>query len=129
MKKPEIFNIQEIDLQNGQLYVLEKDLHFTFEVSRMYWLSGSDQSIRGDNANKINERIYLCQQGSIELSLEDQLHQHEVFILDKPTIAVYCPNMYWIKAKILQPDTILMCLNSAKYDPSDIIAQPEEFFK
>lgn len=127
MKKPELYEFQHVSASRGNLSFLEELKDVPFEVKRVYWLTEvPEQQVRGDHAHKMGEQVIVCMQGVVEVVLESQLGERHSYTLDKPSLGLYIPPMWWGKM-LFKGKAILLGLASDEYSEADYIRNRKDF--
>lgn len=127
LKKPELFEFENISATRGSLSYLEELKDVPFEVKRVYWLTEvPEQQVRGDHAHKTGEQVIICVQGVIEVVLESKTGERHGYTLDKPNKGLYIPPMWWGKM-LFKDRAMLLGLASDEFSEEDYIRDREEF--
>jgi len=121
----ELFTIKNIE---GNLGVIEKSINIPFEPKRTYFIYDVPCSTsRGGHAHKLLEQVFFCAKGSCRVKLYDVMGNQKTFFLNKPTQALYLPNMLWRELDQFSDDAIFFCCASLEYDENDYIRSRNEF--
>ena len=116
--------------ERGWLVVIEQNTDVPFEIKRLFYIYGSDQTvIRGRHANRKSEFVLVNVCGSCKVKTMDGLGHEKVFVLDQPHEGIYIPKMIWKEMYDFSPDSILMCVSSEVYDNSEYIRDFDEYKK
>lgn len=108
----------------GYITIAEK---LPFEIKRVYWTYyAPHEVIRGHHAHRQLRQIIFAVSGSIKFELENMLGGKRSFLLDRPYIGLYIPEMHW-RTMEFSHNAVLLCLASAEYDEEDYIRDYEEF--
>lgn len=107
--------------KRGNLTVIEKVI--PFEIKRIFYIYGVDDSIRGGHRHKQTIQAAICLQGSCEIHNDDNVSQ-EIFLLDKPDKCLILHPDDWHYMHAFTKDAILMVLASHYFDPADYIFTP-----
>ena len=127
MKKPELYEFQNVSAPRGSLSFLEELKDVPFEVKRVYWLTDvPEQQVRGDHAHKTGEQVIVCVQGIIEVVLESKAGERLSYTLDQANKGLYIPPMWWGKM-LFKNKAILMGLASDEFSESDYIRDKKDF--
>lgn len=127
LKKPELYEFQNVSAPRGSLSFLEELKDVPFEVKRVYWLTDvPEQQVRGDHAHKTGEQVIVCIQGVIEVVLESKGGKRLSYTLDQPNKGLYIPPMWWGKM-LFKNKAILMGLASDEFSETDYIRDKKEF--
>ncbi len=114
----------------GHLVVIESLKDVPFSIQRVFYIYGSDpQVIRGRHANRRTEFVLINVCGTSKVKVIDQSGHEEIFVLDRPHIGIYLPKMVWKDMYDFSSDSILLCLASELYDPSEYIRDFDDFAK
>lgn len=128
MDTPYIININthgNTDL--GFIAVLEQQKQIPFAVKRTFWTYHMpEECIRGNHAHRNTQQVLICLQGTIEVTTEMPDQSRSVFILDKPSEALYLPPAAWHTMKYTG-NAIQLVLASTMYDESDYFRDYSEY--
>ena len=113
--------------ERGTLTPIELRDYFDWPVKRVYYLTDV-KSARGGHAVKDEQKIYICQKGSIKARLHDGEKWHE-FDLQGPDDAILMSGMCYRDFYDFSPDAVLMAISSVNYVPEDYIYDLDEFIK
>lgn len=102
----------------GNLTVVEKIL--PFEIKRIFYIYGVDDSIRGGHRHKTTIQAAVCIQGSCTVYCHNG-HSQQYFTLDKPSQCLYLAPEDWHTMSNFTSDAILMVFASEFYDYDDYI--------
>ena len=126
-RPPHLLSFSRFQDQRGRLVVAEDNEDLPFSLQRVYWITQTeDQGLRGAHAHKTLEKILICVQGEVQITLENQDGEQLKYILEQPDVGLYIPPMHWGEMK-LAGGTILLSLNSALYNEEDYIRDYELF--
>lgn len=129
MIKKDLIHLKAHIDARGSLVVLEKGNNLPFELKRVYYIFGSDDSTeRGFHAHKELQQIAVALSGSCVMVLDDGEQKVE-FQLNNPTKAVFIDKMIWREMKDFSSDCVLLVAASMKYDENDYIRDYDEFLK
>mgnify|MGYP001043071844 CR=1 FL=1 len=127
MKKPELYEFKTIEDNRGDLHFLEELKDVPFELKRIYWITNTpEQQVRGGHAHKTGAQVIICQQGCIEVVLEDQKGQVLSYTLDSPHKGLLIPPMWWGKM-LFKDRALLLGLASDEFTESDYIRDKKEY--
>jgi len=114
--------------ERGWLVVIEGVNDVPFDIKRIFYIYGSDESvIRGRHANRKSEFVLINVCGSCKVKTNDGRGNEDIFILDKPHAGIYIPKLVWKDMYDFSEDSILLCLASEYYDPEEYIRDMDEF--
>ena len=127
MVEPKIIKLKNIINEDAGLVVAQNDSNLPFEVKRVYWFyQVPEGQVRGHHAHKKNQKILICTQGLVEVSLEHTSGFQQKFKLDKPFEGLFIPPFYWGTYKFTN-NAAMISLASALYDEDDYIRNYEDF--
>lgn len=109
----------------GSLTVLELKNFVDWEVKRIYYLTDV-VAARGGHAVKMEQKLYICQKGTVKARLHDGEKWHE-FFLEGPSDAILMSGMCFRDFYDFSPDAVLMAVSSVNYVPEDYIYDLDEF--
>ena len=116
-----IIDLKTFTDNRGNLTVIEKTI--PFEVKRIFYIYGVDDSKRGSHRHKTVYQAAICLKGSCRIYNNDGERETE-FILDKPNKCLILEPKDWHTMEKFSPDAILMVLASDFFDPNDYIFEP-----
>jgi len=124
-----LLEFQQMGDDRGHLVVLEEFKDVPFEIKRIFYIYGSDQSVvRGKHANRNSEFILINVSGTSKILIDDGKTQ-EVVELNKPHTGVYISNMIWKEMFDFSSESVLLVLSSHVYDKTEYIRGYDEFVK
>lgn len=129
MEKYKVLHFQEHGDVRGQLVVIEGGSDFPFEIKRVFYMYGSDDTVvRGHHANRKTEFVLINVQGSVKVKV-DTGEEQDVIKLNRPQTGLYISNMVWKDMYDFSPDSVLLVLASEHYDATEYIRDYETFCK
>ena len=127
MKKAERISFQQLGDDRGHLVVIEGQRQVPFDIKRVFYIYGSDESVvRGSHANRNSEFVLINVNGTSKVRV-DYGGVKEVFVLDEAHTGVYIPPMVWKDMYDFSPDSILLVLSSQHYDGAEYIRDYDDF--
>lgn len=115
-----IIDLKTFTDKRGNLTVIEKVL--PFEIKRVFYIYGVDDSIRGGHRHHKTLQAALCIKGSCVISNNDGVKE-ETFILNAPNKCLILEPKDWHKMHDFSEDAILMVFASEYFDEKDYIFQ------
>lgn len=113
----------------GHLVVVEGNKDVPFAMTRIFYIYGSDPKVvRGCHANRRSEFVLINVSGTSKVKVMDGKNE-KIIVLDKPHMGVYLPKMVWKEMYDFSSDSVLLCLASENYDPSEYIRSYEDYLK
>jgi dTDP-4-dehydrorhamnose 3,5-epimerase-like enzyme len=120
----EIINLKTFSDTRGHLTVIEKVI--PFEVKRIFYIYGVDDSVRGGHRHKKTIQAAVCLSGSCVIH-NNNGKVKEDFLLDDPAKCLLLNPEDWHTMHSFTPNAILMVMASEYFDPEDYIYQPYDF--
>lgn len=112
----------------GKLVIVEGEKDIPFEIKRVFYIYGSDHRvIRGQHANRKSEFVLINVAGTSKVRVKDGAGNEAVYLLDRPRIGIYLPNMVWKDMYDFSSDSVLLVLASTHYDPEEYIRSYDDF--
>ena len=102
----------------GNLTVIEKVI--PFDIKRIFYIYGVDDSIRGGHRHKITRQAAICIQGSCCLYINNG-RSEENYLLDRPSKCLVLEPQDWHTMYQFTNDAILMVLASTHFHQDDYI--------
>lgn len=128
LKRPQMFEFPQKGDKRGQLVIVEGMKDVPFDIKRVFYIYGSDADVvRGRHANRKTEFVLINVNGTSRVRVLDGMGYEEVFVLDRPHIGIYLPNMVWKDMYDFSYDSVLLCLASEHYDPVEYIRDFDAF--
>lgn len=113
--------------ERGKLVVIEGEKSIPFDIKRVFYMYGSDQTVvRGQHANRISEFVLVNVAGKSKVRITDGTEEIIVH-LDQPMMGVYIPPMIWKDMYEFSEDSVLLCLASTHYDGGEYIREYDEY--
>ena len=97
---------------------IEERVFYVFDVH--------DQKDRGEHSHHKTEQVLICLSGKVKVLCDDGKNTKQ-WVLNKPTQALYIPNLIWDEQIYLTSDSVLLVLANTNYDSSDYIESYDEF--
>jgi len=111
----------------GTLTFGEIGEHLPFAPMRFFLVHDTPSGqTRGSHAHRTEHQFLVCLSGRCAILVDDGISSSEV-ILDSPRYGLYLPPLVWAVQHYDTPDTVLLVLSSAPYDPDEYIHSYEEF--
>ena len=113
--------------ERGHLVVVEGCKDIPFEISRIFYIYGSDNDVvRGQHANRDSEFILINVSGKSKVKI-DYGNSQEIIELNEPHMGVYIPKMIWKEMYDFSEDSVLLVLSNCKYNPEEYIRDYNEY--
>lgn len=116
-----IINLTTRKDKRGNLTVIEKEI--PFEVKRIFYIFGVDDSVRGGHRHKTTIQAAICVHGSCMVTCDDSIVKED-FILDTPDKCLILEQRDWHTMHHFTPEAVLLVLASTPFDPADYIYEP-----
>ena len=130
MKKSNMLQFSCHGDQRGWLVAIEGNQDIPFDIKRIFYIFGSDNTVvRGRHANRNSEFVLINVCGSCRVRTEELDGEIQEFVLDKPHTGIYIPRMVWKDMYDFSKDSILLCLSSEHYDNGEYIRDHDVFLK
>lgn len=124
-----VFRFPDLGDERGRLVVIEGGIEIPFEIKRVFYIYGSDDTvIRGQHANRESEFVLINVAGKSRVRLTDT-REVLVITLDKPMTGIYIPKMIWKDMYDFSPDSVLLVLASTHYNSSEYLRDYGEYKK
>ena len=93
--KCKVINFKDLGDERGKLVVIEGERDIPFEIKRVFYIYGSDDTVvRGQHANRESEFVLINVSGQSKVCVDDG-SEKIVVKLDKPMMGIYIPKMVW----------------------------------
>lgn len=111
----------------GNLVAIEGMKNIPFEIKRLFYIYGNQDALpRAGHANRQNEQVLICLNGSCRIFLDDGIRKKH-FIINRPEQAFYIGKNVWVKIDEFSEGCILLVLASREYDPEDQVCDYQKF--
>ncbi|MFY7899285.1 MAG: sugar 3,4-ketoisomerase [Chitinophagaceae bacterium] len=107
----------------GALTVLDRVV--PFEIKRLFYIYGVDESLRGGHRHKTTRQAAICIQGSCTITNHNGAEK-EVYHLNTPDKCLILEPNDWHVMHDFTANAILLVLASTAFDPTDYIFDPYE---
>ena len=115
--------------ERGNLVVVEGNMDIPFEIKRIFYLYGSDDTVvRGQHANRLSEFVMINVSGTSKVKV-DNGEESRVIELNRPRMGLYLKNNIWKDMYDFSADSILLVLASEHYDESEYIRDYQEYLR
>ncbi len=116
--------------ERGHLVIVEGRRDIPFEIKRIFYIYGSDENmVRGQHANRKSEFVLINVAGQSKVRVKDGKGNENIFSLNSPYTGIYLPKMMWKDMYDFSDDSVLLCLSSEHYDPTEYIRDYDEFLE
>ncbi len=116
--------------ERGHLVVVEGHKDIPFDIKRVFYIYGSDESVvRGRHANRRSEFVLINVAGLSKVRVCDGRSNEAVFSINRPHTGIYLPSMVWKEMYDFSPDSVLLVLASEPYDASEYIRDYDVFLR
>lgn len=127
--KYKILEFAEFGDERGSLVVAEGSKDVPFEIKRVFYMYGSDDTIiRGQHANRLSEFVLINVSGSSKVRVDDG-HEQVIIELNRPRQGLYLSTMVWKDMYDFSADSVLLVLASTHYDGSEYIRDYDDFLR
>ena len=124
-----ILNFKDLGDERGKLVVLEGTKDIPFDIARVFYIYGSDDSVvRGQHAN-INSQFVLVNVAGTSKVKVDNGFESSIIELNKPMMGLYLDKMVWKEMYDFSQDSVLLVLASTHYDEKEYIRDYDEYLK
>lgn len=115
--------------ERGNLVVVEGNMDIPFEIKRIFYIYGSDDTVvRGQHANVNSEFVMINVCGTSKVKV-DNGEESRIIELNRPRMGLYLKNNVWKDMYDFSPDSILLVLASEHYDEKEYIRDYQEYLK
>ena len=116
--------------ERGHLVIVEGEKDIPFAIKRAFYIYGSDKDVvRGQHANRRTEFVLINVAGKSKVKIKDGEGNEIIFCLNRPHTGLYIPTMVWKDMYDFSEDSVLLCLASEHYDPTEYIRDYDEYVK
>lgn len=116
--------------ERGHLVIVEGEKDIPFVIKRAFYIYGSDKDVvRGQHANRRTEFVLINVAGKSKVKIKDGEGNEIIFCLNRPHTGLYIPTMVWKDMYDFSEDSVLLCLASEHYDPTEYIRDYDEYVK
>lgn len=113
--------------ERGNLVVVEGNMDIPFEIKRIFYIYGSDDTVvRGQHANVNSEFVMINVCGTSKVKV-DNGEESRIIELNRPRMGLYLKNNVWKDMYDFSPDSILLVLASEHYDEKEYIRDYQEY--
>ena len=113
----------------GQLVALEANRQIPFDVKRVFYIYGTQESVpRGNHSHYKTKQFLVAVNGNCKVTL-DNGKEKETFDLNKQNLGLFQDALVWGTMHDFSNDCVLMVLADEYYDASDYITDYDKFLK
>ena len=124
-----LFKFKDLGDERGKLVVIEGEKDIPFEIKRVFYIYGSDDTVvRGQHANINSEFVLINVAGQSKVKVTDGTRT-EIVELKKPMDGLYLPKMVWKEMYDFSPDSVLLVLANTHYDGKEYIRDYEDYLE
>ena len=125
MKLVKLIELPYLKENNGDLVVVEGNI-IPFNISRVFTVRASKDSVRGEHAHRHCSQLLICTNGAVEVKCDDT-RTTEIYALDKPNFGLLIPPGIWADQKYIEDNTTLTVLCDQPYEEADYIRNYDDF--
>lgn len=116
--------------ERGSLIVVEGMQDIPFEIKRVFYIYGSDATVkRGQHANIRSEFVLINVAGTSKVRVDDGKGNEMVVSLNRPNTGIYIPRLVWKDMYDFSEDSVLLCLSSEHYDAEEYLRDYDGFIQ
>lgn len=125
-----ILDFGSIGDERGMITICEGEQDIPFNPKRVFYIyKSSSDVVRGKHANRYTDFVLINVAGTSKVKILDGRGNEMVYSLNRPNSGIYIPHMVWKEMYDFSADSVLLCLASEHYDPSEYIRDYDEFVK
>ena len=125
-----ILDFGAIGDERGLITICEGELDIPFIPKRVFYIYKSAKDVvRGKHANRVTDFVLINVAGKSKVKVMDGKGNEVYICLDRPNTGIYIPHMVWKEMYDFSEDSVLLCLASEHYDPTEYIRDYDEFIK
>ena len=111
---------------NGDLVVIEGNVHVPFIIARVFVVRAPDSAVRGQHAHRACSQLFTCPTGAIEVLCNDGAETVQ-FVLNHPNAGLLVPPGIWSQQTYRGSNAALTVLCDRPYEKDDYIRDYEMF--
>ena len=124
-----ILDFPELGDERGNLVVVEGGIQIPFNIQRLFYIYGSDNSVvRGKHANVRSQFVLVNVSGSSKVRVDDG-RESRIIELNKPRMGLFLSRMLWKEMYDFSPDSVLLVLSDEHYDGDEYIRDYDEYLR
>lgn len=124
-----LIKFKDLGDDRGKLVVVEGEKDIPFDIKRVFYIYGSDETVvRGQHANINSEFVLINVSGKSKVKITDG-KRTEIVELCRPMDGVYLPKMIWKEMYDFSEDSVLLVLANTHYDNSEYIRDYQDYIK
>lgn len=112
--------------ENGTLCVYECGRHVSFDIKRVFMVSGTKGEARGEHAHKRCAQLMVCVSGQIVVTCDDGESLSD-FCLDDMGVGLLVPPGIWARQRYETDNSVLMVLCDRGYEERDYIRNYDDY--
>ncbi len=113
----------------GQLVALEANRQIPFDVKRVFYIYGTQESVpRGNHSHYKTKQFLVAVNGNCKVTL-DNGKEKETFDLNKQNLGLFQDALVWGTMHDFSNDCVLMVLADEYYNASDYITDYNKFLE
>lgn len=125
-----ILDFGAIGDERGLITICEGELDIPFIPKRVFYIyKSANDVVRGKHANRVTDFVLINVAGKSKVKIMDGKGNEVCICLDRPNTGIYIPHMVWKEMYDFSEDSVLLCLASEHYDPTEYIRDYDEFLK
>ena len=126
MNKVQMLDFPQHGDERGPLVIVEGGLDIPFEITRAFYIYGSDHDVvRGQHANRKTEFVLINVAGKSKVKVKDGEGNEAIYCLNRPHTGIYLPTMVWKDLYDFTEDSVLLVLASDHSDNTEYIRDYE----
>ena len=124
-----ILEFADLGDERGKLVVIEGSRNVPFDIKRVFYIYGSDDTVvRGQHANRNSEFVLINVSGTSKVRVDNGFEE-EIIELNRPRMGLYLPTMLWKDMYDFSEDSVLLVITNTHYDGAEYIRDYDEYVK
>jgi dTDP-4-dehydrorhamnose 3,5-epimerase-like enzyme len=125
-----ILDFGAIGDERGMITICEGEQDIPFIPKRVFYIyKSSHDVVRGMHANRVSDFVLINVSGQSKVRIKDGKGNEIVYSLNRPNTGIYIPHMVWKEMYDFSADSVLLCLASEHYDPTEYIRDYDKFLE
>tara|TARA_X000000368_G_scaffold410347_2_gene393684 strand:+ start:229 stop:636 length:408 start_codon:yes stop_codon:yes gene_type:complete len=129
MKKPQspsLISLESRSSTTGTLTIMEGTNDIPFAIARIFYISESEPSLRGEHAHLLCNQALVCLSGEIEVICWDGFNETS-WILSESNKCLHIPPMIWSSQKYKKKDSLLLVACDRPYEEEDYVRELKKY--
>ena len=126
LQSPNLVSLSSRSSGTGTLTIMEGMNDLPFAIARIFYISESEPSQRGEHAHLLCNQALVCLRGEIEVICWDGFNEKS-WVLSESDKCLHIPPMIWSSQNYKKKDSLLLVACDRPYEEEDYIRELKKY--